>query len=80
MIYQIFELSTGQSSIVKSCFSLVTVLSFIGVSSLASEVPTVAYKPAEALEERRLHVEKTCAKYNDNLKYEYRALHDVPRF
>ena len=47
-------------------------------SSLASEVPTVAYNAAESLEERRLHVEKTCAKYNDNLKYEYRALHDVP--
>ena len=30
------------------------------------------------MEERRVHIEKVCAKYNDKLKYEYRALHDVP--
>ena len=47
-------------------------------STLSSEVPTVPYEAAKSLENRRLHLERTCAKYNDNLKYEYRALHDVP--
>ena len=47
-------------------------------STLSSEVPKVPYEAAKSLEDRRRHVEKTCAKYNDDLKYEYRALHEVP--
>merc|ERR1712226_1531627 len=75
---QLFELSTRQVSVANIYFSLIAALSFIGISTLASELPTVPYQAATSLEERRVHIEKVCAKYNDKLKYEYRALHDVP--
>jgi len=52
---------------------------FVATSIVTSEIPTGVYDAANALKERENRLNRMCSKYDDELKYEYKALYSVPQ-
>ena len=48
-------------------------------SIVSAEVSSGAYDASEALKERQDRLNRICDKYNDDLRYEYQALHGLSK-
>jgi len=79
MMNHFIELPIRQLSIVNYYSSFATGVLFLAICVVSAEVSSGAYDASKALKERQDQLNRICSKFDDDLKYEYQALHGMPK-